>query len=309
MQGIRTVFITTLVAVFAARATVLYTDVSSDSLTVGDRIAFTVSLVVPRDAQVQPPDPESNFGEFVVRDWSVNRQERSQSDSLAYTYVLAVYNTGNCSIPALPFIEQRDTTADTLLTAPIPMRVVSVITADSATLRDIKAPLVAGKPSYWWLWALLAAGALTGIVLTALRFRKRSREIAAAPPPKPPYEEALAALAALEAKKYVARGLIREYAYELSEIFKRYLGRRYNTHAAELTTEEMLDWIKKIGLPEDIRSSMRWFFETSHMVKFARWSPDAETIGRFGAEVRAVLDKTRPAPDTEQADDKEVAGA
>jgi hypothetical protein len=114
-------------------------------------------------------------------------------------------------------------------------------------------------------------------------------------PPKPPYEEAMEALAALEAKQYLRQGKIREQAFELSEILKRYIGRRYETNAAEFTTEEILDWIDGSPLAGELRSRMQWFFRTTDPVKFAKWVPDSGTVGRFMDEVKAFLNKTRPA--------------
>jgi hypothetical protein len=285
-----------LAAASVTPATMLFTDVSSDSLTAGDPVTLTVRLVVPPGARVDPPEPERDFGDFTVRDWSSTTDQRDDSDSISYQFIVTRYQTGRCSIPALPFVEQRDTAADTLYTAPIPMRIASVIDVDSASLRDIRGPLTTGAPPAWPLWALIAGVLIAAGAVLIHVLRRRATRAAAAPPPRPPWEEAIAALAALEAKGYLSAGRIREHVFELSEILKRYLGRRYQTRAAEWTTEEMLDWIRTTGLPGDIRDSLRWFFETSHMVKFARWSPDAAVIERFSVEVRAVLDKTRPAP-------------
>jgi hypothetical protein len=102
------------------------------------------------------------------------------------------------------------------------------------------------------------------------------------------------ALAALEVKQYIARGMIREYAFELSEIVKRYIERRFDVNAAEFTTEEMLDWIKVSPLDPDCRKSTEWFFSTTDPVKFAKWLPDNDTVNRFGPGMRSFIEKTRP---------------
>ena len=112
----------------------------------------------------------------------------------------------------------------------------------------------------------------------------------------PPYEEAIEALALLEAKQYLVKRLVREYVFELSDIFKRYLERRFEVNAAEFTTEEMLDWIKASKLAPEDRKVCEWFFYTTDPVKFAKWLPDNDTLYRFGADVRQVIERTKPAP-------------
>jgi hypothetical protein len=113
-------------------------------------------------------------------------------------------------------------------------------------------------------------------------------------PFKPPYEEAMEALDRLEAKHYVAKGMIREYAFELSEIAKRYIKRRFEVQAAEFTTEELLDWAKRSPLQPAERKTAEWFFSTTDPVKFAKWLPDNDTVYRFGADIRSFVEKTRP---------------
>jgi hypothetical protein len=39
---------------------------------------------------------------------------------------------------------------------------------------------------------------------------------------------------------------------------------------------------------------MEWFFRATDPVKFAKMLPDQDTLARFGIEVRAFLEATRP---------------
>ena len=92
--------------------------------------------------------------------------------------------------------------------------------------------------------------------------------------------------------------MIREYVFELSDIFKRYIERRFEINAAEFTTEEMLDWTKRSALEPPERKIAEWFFSTADPVKFAKWLPDSDTLYRFGKDVRQFVEQTRPRTET-----------
>ena len=111
--------------------------------------------------------------------------------------------------------------------------------------------------------------------------KKRLSKPEKLPPPKPAYEEAIEALGILHGKRYLQQGLIREYVFELSEIFKRYIGRRFGVNAEEYTAEELIAWLGVSGLEMKIRHPVEWFFRTTDLVKFAKFTPDDATVERF----------------------------
>ncbi len=284
-------------------ASVIYTDISQDSLTLGEKIELTVSLVIPSGAQIIPPETDAGIGKFTVKSWDSDRIARKTSDSLSYKYLLTIYEVEQCSIPALPFVEVKDDRHDTLYSDTIPMRVISVIVAnkgDTITLKDIKPQLKAGRPSLLWLWILLFIGGIVGLIFLIRYLWLRSRKPPPPPPPKPPYEEAIEALARLEDKQLLTKGLLREYVFELSEILKRYTGRRFECNAAEYTTEEMLQWLPFAPFDAVLIKSMEWFFDTTHPVKFARMVPDRTTVKQLYDETRLFIEKTKPGSEKDQ---------
>jgi hypothetical protein len=291
--------------------------VSQDSLFIGDRVHLGVVLMVPRASQVVPPATENSFGKFAVKEWTSDKAEKKNADSLTFHYIITTYSAENCTIPALDFIVAREGGADTLRTQPVPMRLVLVSSPDTASIKDLKPQQSVGKPSLAWLWIIFALAAGTAAFLFIRKYLPKHGKVLRAPPPKPPYDEAMEAIAALEAKQYIAKGMIREYAFELSEIVKRYIERRFDVKAAEFTTEEMLDWIKTSPLDPDCRKSIEWFFSTTDPVKFAKWLPDNDTVNRFGPSMRSFIEKTRPLPaqpgkkeaDSSAAGVKQPAGA
>jgi hypothetical protein len=295
---IRTLFTLTSLIIASASSFcsggTIVNSVSQDSLYIGDRVHLGVVLMVPRASQVVPPATENGFGKFTVKEWASDKTEKKNADSLTFHYTVTTYSAENCTIPALDFILTKEGGADTLRTQPVPMRLILVSSPDTASIKDLKPQQAVGKPSLAWLWIILALAAGVAAFLFIRKYLPKHGKVLRAPPLKPPYDEAMEALAALEAKQYLAKGMIREYAFELSEIVKRYIERRFDVNAAEFTTEEMLDWIKTSPLDPDCRKSIEWFFSTTDPVKFAKWLPDNDTAYRFGPGMRSFIEKTRP---------------
>jgi hypothetical protein len=296
---LRISFLSALMLAGAAEATIFTATVSQDSISVGDKILFEAVIIVPKGASVVPPDIGQSFGKFVVKEWNSDKVEKKNADSLNFKYVISQYEIEQCTIPAVPFIVNLAGKNDTLLSKPMPIRFVLVRNADSATtsIKDLKPQQTAGSPSFVWLWLVFGAGVLAAMFFWGRRFFKKRTEAARCVPPKPPYEEAIEALRLLDEMRYVAQGMLREHVFGLSDIFKRYIERRFAVNAAEFTTEEMLGWIMDSALEPEEKKIAEWFFSTTDPVKFAKMHPDNDTLHRFGHEVRQFLEKTRPKPE------------
>ncbi len=299
MMKIRIIVLAAVCISWSAQATVFTAAISQDSLYVGDRLLFNVTILVPKGAAIVPPPTEAGFGKFIVKEWNSGKVEKKSADSLTFSYIITQYTTEQCTLPPVPFIQTVDGKTDTLSSKPMPIRLVLLHEADStvASIKGLKPQQKAGSPSLSWLWLLLgAAAAAVAIYFLSRLIKKRGKGLRAAPP-KPPYEEAMEALRLLEEKQYIARGMIREYVFELSDIFKRYIERRFDVNAAEFTTEEMLDWIMRSKLGPEDKKTCDWFFRATDPVKFAKMRPDSDTLNRFGPEVRQFIERTKPMPE------------
>jgi hypothetical protein len=284
-----------LLSCSAAWSAVIYTGLNRRELSVGDRINFTVTIMAPKGATAQPPDPTSAFDPLTVKEWNNRKFPLKNADSIVFDYELTTYKAENCAIPPLPFILNSENRSDTLRTDSIPLTVIALCKIDSADIMDLKPQQVTGKRSLFWVWFCFALIAIAAAIFFVRSLILKYRKGPPPPPPKPPYEEAMEALAALDAKQYPMKGMIREYVFELSEILKRYSERRFDVNAAEFTTEEMLAWLSVSNLGKEQRYAMEWFYRATDPVKFAKYLPDQETIDRFGIEARAFIEATKPA--------------
>lgn len=274
----------------------LKTALSSSEFAVGDKINFTVTAKVPKASQFTPPETESSFGNISVKGWDIKKTEMQNYDSISIQYVITTYVPENCTIPSLQFLLQKDSTTDTLYTESIPLKVLSVIEATDSVLdiKDLRPLQATGKAPLWWLWLICSVLAVVALIIGAKFLSKRLRKPKKSHPPKPPYEEAIEALGILHGKRYLQQGLVREYVFELSEIFKRYIGRRFEVNAEEFTAEELIAWLGVSGMELKVRQPVEWFFRATDLVKFAKFTPDDNTVERFGKEVVNFLEITRP---------------
>ena len=261
-----------------------------------------------------------------------NKDKNGERDSsrYQYRYSVATYKPENCTIPSVHFLVSdggiktsginadngidTDIPAgfsvdggvsvsgyDTLSTLPIPIRILSALPSDPPdsggfALKDLKAQQKTGGADLRYLWVILGA-ALAAVLFILLRkyLKKKVNETSEpAVPLLPPYEEAVGALDALDGKKYLERGMVREYVFELSEIFKRYIGRRYDTIAPELTTEEIAAWLEFSDISREMRLCAERFFRSSDQVKFAKRVPDRPCIDGYIKDVRTFIEATKP---------------
>jgi hypothetical protein len=160
---------------------------------------------------------------------------------------------------------------------------------------------------------LLAA--LLATLLAYLIYRKfRKQPLAAAEtvpaaPLIPADIEAEQALRKLADERFLEQGRELQFYVVLSEIMKRYAGRRYSVPYLESTTTEILSELKKTRLPYEKAEDLKGLLIASDIVKFARVSYPLEASQKMIPEGLRFVADTRPrarveteAPDTEEVE-------
>jgi hypothetical protein len=284
------ILIPLLLAGAAASAARLETSVNPREVRVGDRLTLTV-VFVPGPGEKPLPFESPSFGPFEPAGPIVSS---TTAEGTSVEIPLATFELDRATIPALTFryLDAKGR-ARSLDTPEIPVPVKSVLPPGAKDLKCLK-----GKPAPLpfdprpWLIALAAA------VLGAAGFwlfsrRRRAAEIAAGPPPLPPDEEALRALEALAA---LLDGPAKPYYSALTDLFRRYIERRFGLPATDRTTTEMIPLLKELPVPSAERSALRELLETADLAKFARFESPAEERARHRTQVRAFVEETRPRP-------------
>jgi hypothetical protein len=167
-------------------------------------------------------------------------------------------------------------------------------------IHDIKPALAVGYDLRWLFWALAALAFLTLAALAWQRWRKRARPDAAAgaPPPLAPDAEALQMLDDLAAD---GRMDPKQFYFRLSAVVRRYIERRFDFPAAEMTTEELLPRVDRLSMAPELAQTLKTFCRAADPVKFAGAPADPGRMPRDLAFARDLVHRTsatadRPGP-------------
>ncbi|HEY7697412.1 MAG TPA: BatD family protein, partial [Vicinamibacteria bacterium] len=205
---------------------------------VGEDLTLTLVLRHPKGGRYVAP-PDTAFAPFDV----IEKTEESVSPvETRLHYRLAAFRLpGEVEIPALLVQYQKDGKVESLATDAIPVKILTSLTPDVTEIHDIKDPVDLEVPRdfrmLWWI--LLALGAAVLAYLIYRKLRKEPEGVKApamAPPLPPPDVEAEAALRRLMEKDLIRKGEISAFYTELSEVMKRYAGRRFEVPYLERTT-------------------------------------------------------------------------
>jgi hypothetical protein len=135
-------------------------------------------------------------------------------------------------------------------------------------IHDIK-PILAMVTDWSWLYWALAMVVLLILVLLMWRWWKRREKPVASRPAAPVVaadEEAYGALDALAAENSMAP---KQFYFRLSAILRRYVERRFDFPAAEMTTEELLPRMDQLPLDPTLAGQFKSFCRYADPVKFA----------------------------------------
>ncbi len=284
------------------------------------------SSVVPMGSyvnlQVQAVEPQGNQTEILrlTEMWPKEVEIRPDSSTtvkeignglqeVTRNYKLQSFDSGVYVIPPFIHIVGADTTLSNALS-------LKVNPIDVSHMEDIH-PMasVMGPGSKWydflpdwltdnWKWLLtgiilLAAGIVAVLILT-----KRIK-VPFLPEKKvePPYDQAKRLLAMLKEEHLWEKGQDKEYYSELTDILRRYIGRRYDINALEMTSSQLMAHLSDIPELAPELSKVKAVLDTADFVKFAKMQPKPEVNVKAYDATDEFIENTRPAevPEAEEA--------
>ncbi len=225
-----------------------------------------------------------------------------------HRYEATLFELTDAKVPAV-VVKYRlpDGSQGEAATEPLAMRIKSRLAkdADPQKIADIRGPVsLAIGPAFWITLALLAAAVLA-LAVWLIRRRKAVGETAmAAAPPVDPAAEARLALAALVASGLLGRGDHRGFYIALTAIAKRYLERRLKAPVLEMTTAEMVAFLRDAPKGRGLVTPMRDLANAADQIKFARGAglhAEAERhTEAVQGMIRSLEEALAPAPAAEQ---------
>ena len=172
---------------------------------------------------------------------------------------------------------------DTFWTDPMALNIVQPFEVDTTlAITDIKD--IEKAPIWWWgiirwvLLGLLIAGLCVGgyYLWRWLESKRKPAEEPVDPDLLRPADEvALEKLDEIKAQKIWKDGKVKEYQTELTDVVREYIGRRFEVHSTEKTSDETLHE-KKPLIEKDLYTRLSKMLQLADLVKFAKWhtTPD-----------------------------------
>ena len=293
--------------------------IEPDSILIGDR--FTLTVDVEKDLVQSVFFPEFRIGAAegeeqkygvieCIEDHPVDTiSHKGRNLHLRKRYTLTAFDEGiyNLGRPSVLYADKN--IIDTLYGCADSLHLfVSTFKIDSTSmLCDIKP--VKGMPFRFgeisgYLAVLLIVLALLGaaIYLLARHLAKRGKKITdlfKPEPPLPPHIVAIAALEALQNQKLWQNNRHKEYYSALTDILRTYIDGRFGVGAMEMTTDEILEAIKSLDLPQKSAMDLISVLRDADLVKFAKAMPEAMENESAFSKVYYFVEETKPVEQTE----------
>ena len=257
-------------------------ELSSDSLMIGDQIDYT--LRVEASAQVE-------FAMPLLRD-TLGRNLELLSPPVSDTtmldgrrvvdqhYILTGFEAGMQMVPAQDVVYTSGELIDTARSMPVMLMVYEPVVDTTQQIKPIKPPLntpVSFKELLPWLAVGLAGLMVATLVYLLLRRylrRKGDLDENVAKVREPAHVVAFRELDKLKEEKIWEKGRVKQFYTGLSDVTRTYIERQYSIPAMESTTEEILNAFRKTNAEDLLLDEiLKELLELADLVKFAKENP------------------------------------
>jgi hypothetical protein len=287
---------------------------------IGKPLTCTIVARWKTPVRVHPFSLPAHLGDFEVLRTTSSQIKAGRKDGTqtqVFGIQLTCFEAGEKTLPPIELqYSVGEGELKTAATAPQVIQVKSYLEklalekkpGEQVGLRGVKPPLEMPFPFRRLLsiaGVVLCALALMAVAIWLLRkwILPPVRRETPAPPPLPPDVEALQALARLELEDAARREAVKPYYSKLSEILRRYLGRRYTFDALEMTSSELFERARGLGWNRELLAALAQDTQESDGVKFARYVPAhplrtsaLERVRKVVMETRIVQTPDTPAP-------------
>ncbi len=276
--------------------------VDRSEITIGDRIQYEIKVVYPNQGHVELPSVLGNLGAFEVKEYQVSEPKPAGKLQIqTWHFNLSTFTVGKYTLPPqqVAYRNGTDTAATVFFTQPIE---INVIRTSPETVKDIAdiAPLAkvpGGKP-----WLLYALGGLLLLALGLIVWKRirKNTSVKLEKAPLPPFEEAMEKLAGLKNLALLKENQAGEFCFQLSELLRRFISRRFGIDALESTTSEFLEDVRKLPITRSQKEWLEKFCAATDLVKFADAPLTVNEAESWIQQTEDFLQQTKPVEGAEK---------
>jgi hypothetical protein len=274
--------------------------IDSSSYQVGDYINLTVNVVHNQDVSLSKPVVGDSTSNFEVIDSKPPIVEKNGNKfNTTFQFTLSKYDSGEVNIARIPiyYTVKGDTTIKVAYTNPVSFVVKTLKVNLQKPIKDVKKPI--RIPLNWKLIILIILIILLILAVIFYFYNKHKKKkqtglVTKKIIERPPHVTALYELRALDEKQLWQKGLIKEYHTEITEIIRKYFHYQFFLPAMELTSTEVIDYLKKVEDAKSILDITNNFLSNADLVKFAKFQPMDSINEEMMKQAIEIVEKTKP---------------
>jgi hypothetical protein len=285
-----------------AQEVVLKASFDRDSIMIGEQVQWTLKATIDRsiDAFFPVIDSISNGRIELLKNEGLDTLQTSSNNiTVQHTYVITSFDEGVYTLPEIPLLlRHRDGKIDTAYFERLSLLVKTVpIDTTSFEPYDIKMPItypITFMEVLPWALSGLAVIALIAFVIYIIIRRRQHKPIFFKPKPKePPHIVALRELNKIKADKLWQNNKVKLYYTRITDVLRLYMEERYNMQAMEQTSEEILQSLKTMQLPDALMEKLRELLSVADLVKFAKYQPMTDDNENALVTAQGFVDETK----------------
>lgn len=247
------------------------------SYMLGDKINYSFSIPKPTfDIVLNTP---YQFSDTLTL---ISQQTDTLKDKLIYNFVFTSFANGEVTLPEYLLYKQGSTKP--LYSVAPPIIKVNFPAIDTLNI-DVKELKPIQKVPVTFAEVIRVIGLVVGIAIVILlivflvRYLKKRSKCKQQPIPVPEIVlevedvEALKSLEALDKANYILKNQIKQHYILLTDILWRYIFRRFDINAFEMTSRQIIDELQTKNISLENMTKVRRLFEIADLVKFAKHQP------------------------------------
>lgn len=264
----------------SAQKTLIDVAVDSAAILIGEQTTLHLTVTADKDRPVQIVVPGDTLMKGVeVLNLSKPDSLLIENDRLVIKQDILV-TSFDSSLYLLPPLKVIDG-ADTIYSNQVALKVSTIpVNADKPEefndIKDVWKPPFVWADYYPLIYGTLLALFLICVlayIIKRLRSRKSLIPFKKEEPKLPPHEQAIKELDEIKQQKLWQQGRSKEYYTLVTDTLRKYIVGRFGVNAMEMTSGEILDFIRSESEAGSVYENLKQILELSDFVKFAKMTP------------------------------------
>ncbi len=280
--------------------------VDKKEVTIGEKIQYTIRVTYKNDITIQMPEPKQlQLGVVTVKgigkgNGNPPRRDRDGYTVLEQSFLVDSYKIGHQTIPALTIKYNGIQGEGEIATNEVAVDIRGIMKEGepAADIKDIIPPIdvpMSYKRLVLWIiegMAGLLLGCIIYVFVNKLKNRQKKHDDVFIR--KSSHEIAYELLEQLSRDDLIAKSLVKEYYYRITNIIRHYIEDRFGLLAPEHTTDEFLvEMAHTNKFHDNHKQLIREFLERCDMVKYAKYGPSKTEAEEVFSIAKRLIDETR----------------